>query len=44
MTFVPLLFAIYAPEEDHNLAKRLQQREPSASPSYMTAMAGWRIR
>jgi RNA polymerase sigma-70 factor (ECF subfamily) len=30
MTFVPLLFAIYAPEEDHNLAKRLQQREPSA--------------
>jgi len=30
MTFVPLLFAIYAEEDDRNLAKRLQQREPSA--------------
>lgn len=30
MIFAPLLFAIYAPEEDRNLAKRLQQREPSA--------------
>jgi hypothetical protein len=30
MTFVPLLFAIFAPEDDRNLAKRLQQREPSA--------------
>jgi RNA polymerase sigma-70 factor (ECF subfamily) len=30
MTFLPLLFAIYTEGDDRNLAKRLQQREPSA--------------
>jgi RNA polymerase sigma-70 factor (ECF subfamily) len=29
MTFLPLLFAIYAGEDDRNLAERLKRREPS---------------
>jgi RNA polymerase sigma-70 factor (ECF subfamily) len=29
MTFLPLLFAIYAGDDDRNLAERLKQREPS---------------
>jgi RNA polymerase sigma-70 factor (ECF subfamily) len=30
MTFLPLLFAIYSPEDDRGLAERLKRREPAA--------------
>ena len=30
MTVLPLMFAIYVGEDDHNLAERLKRREPAA--------------